>query len=203
MKRNNSKEISEGGELVLADFPNQISNLPNWHWRNFADTVMGGKSYLVPPEIVDTPEGYALRLTGQVETQGGGFIQIRLQREKEAERGTSFISEQEYNKQYGREDGIFDASQFKGVTVDLKAAQGGSYFIFIRTRDNFFPWSYYASSIDVPAQRGSISIPWSEFTGQSTLRKSIRPRFLRSIAFVAAFKDFTANLYIYRLSLYK
>jgi hypothetical protein len=166
--------------MDLASFPDKLISAPGWTWEGFADTVMGGNSDLQTPSIVNTPDGPALRLAGEVVTKGGGFIQVRLQ----------------------HDDGIFDASGFSGVEVELQAPAGGSYYLFARTRDNTFPWSYFGAYIDVPEKRSILQIPWSAFKGENSLRRNIRPELLRSVALVAAYKDFQSDLHIYRVSFY-
>ena len=168
-------------EYVLSDYPAGFAQASGWVWEAFADRVMGGKSELVPPLVANTADGPALRLAGKVITKGGGFIQIRLR----------------------HEGGLFDASGFAGVELTAEAAPGGRYFVFLRTKDNFFPWSYYAAPLDFTGGKLSFRLPWSAFEAESTGRKTVRPRYLSSIAMTAAFLDFNADLKIYRVSLFK
>ena len=168
-------------DLVLSDFSAGLTQAPGWVWEGFADTVMGGNSSLVSPGIVNTPAGPAYRMTGQVVTKGGGFIQVRLDHPA----------------------GRFDASDYAGVEVVLDAPPGGNYFVFMRTRDNLFPWSYYGAILDLPGGIKTIRLPWNAFEAQSTLRKTIRTDRLSNIALVAAFKDFEPDLKIYRVGFYR
>jgi len=144
-----------------------------------------------PDKLISAPgwtwEGFADTVMGgnsDLQTPSivnrGGFIQVRLQ----------------------HDDGIFDASGFSGVEVELQAPAGGSYYLFARTRDNTFPWSYFGAYIDVPEKRSILQIPWSAFKGENSLRRNIRPELLRSVALVAAYKDFQSDLHIYRVSFY-
>jgi len=82
--------------------------------RSYGETKL--KSDLASPGIVNTPSGPGYRLSGKVITKGGGFIQVRLD----------------------WPDGPFDASDYRGVEVVVDAPAGGKYFVFLRTRDNFF-----------------------------------------------------------------
>ncbi|MGD9941038.1 MAG: CIA30 family protein [Clostridia bacterium] len=172
---------SSSQDLVLSDFPAGLAQAPGWVWEGFADTVMGGNSSLASPGIVNTPAGPAYRMTGQVVTKGGGFIQVRLDHPA----------------------GRFDASTYTGVEVVLDAPPGGNYFVFLRTKDNLFPWSYYGALLDLPGDKQTIRLPWSAFEAKSTLRRSIRTDRLLNVALVAAFKDFEPDLKIYRVSLYR
>jgi hypothetical protein len=168
-------------DLVLSDFPARLPQAQGWVWEGFADTVMGGNSSLTSPGVVNTPAGPAYRLAGKVVTRGGGFIQVRLDHKA----------------------GPFDASAYAGVEVVVDAPAGGSYYVFVRTRDNLFPWSYYGALLDLPGGMRTIRLPWNAFEAQSTLRKTIRPDRLGNVALVAAYKDFEPDLKIYRVSLYR
>lgn len=172
-------------EMVLAHFDAGVSEAPGWRWGAYADRVMGGRSEMIPPAVVDTPNGRALRLAGKVITRGGGFIQVRLEQER----------------------GSFDASGYAGVEMRLSAPAGGNYFVFVRTRDNLLPWSYYGAPLHVkgtvidPSQ--TIRIPWSAFSAESALRNTLRPNRITSVALVAAFEDFDADLKILSVGLYR
>jgi len=167
-------------DLVLSDQEAGVFQAPGWTWESFADTVMGGNSELVPPRVVTTEAGSALLLAGRVVTKGGGFIQTRLK--------------------YGEKS--FDASGYAGIEVSLAAPAEGNYFVFLRTRDNFFPWSYYSAPLAVTPEKNSFRLPWSAFTAESTGKKTVRPDRLSSVALTAAFKDFISDLRIYRVALY-
>jgi len=167
--------------FVLADFSTGLDNAPGWRWQGFADRVMGGRSDLVAPGIVNTADGLALRLAGKVVTRGGGFIQVRL--EKTA--------------------GLFDARDYAGVELLVSAPPGGQYYVFVRTKDNVFPWSYYGAMLELTGQLQTIRLPWAAFKAESTLRKTIRVEYLANLALVAAYLDFEPDLKIYRVALYR
>lgn len=166
---------------TISDSGASPSETPGWEWEYFADTVMGGNSEISTPLVLDTEDGKALLLAGRVVTKGGGFIQVRLKFEEK----------------------YFDASPYTGVEMELSAPEKGSYFVFLRTRDNIFPWSYYSAPVEMSPARTTIRIPWSDFTAESTLRKTVRTQFLSSIALTAAFEDFNAYSNIYRVGLYR
>jgi hypothetical protein len=165
---------------TLSNFSISPTETPGWVWESFADRVMGGKSDLQPPAVMATEGGKALLLAGTVVTKGGGFIQVRLKREK----------------------GLFDASAFTGVELEVDARTTSSWYVFLRTKDNLFPWSYYAASIQPTAEKSVIRVPFTAFKGEATARKDVRPEFLSSVAIVAAFKDFAAYMRIYRVGFY-
>jgi hypothetical protein len=143
--------------------------------------VMGGKSLLEPPTVVDTDGGKALLLADRVITKGGGFIQVRLK----------------------HQDGLYDASGYTGVELEVDAPTPTSWYVFIRTKDNLFPWSYYGASISPTLQKSVIRIPFSVFKAESTGKKAIRTQFLSSVALVAAYADFNAYMRIYQVGFYE
>ena len=166
--------------LVLSDLSSVPSEARGWVWESFADRVMGGKSELVPPTVLAAEKGNALLLAGKVITKGGGFIQVRLKHEPD----------------------LFDASSFTGIEIEVDARSPRSWFVFLRTKDNFFPWSYYSAPFSPAADRSVIRIPFADFKAEATGRKNVRTQFLSSVALVAAFEDFNAYLRIYRVALY-
>jgi hypothetical protein len=166
---------------VLSNLGESLSEAPGWIWESFADRVMGGKSELVPPAVVEADGGKALLLAGRVVTKGGGFIQVRLKHDK----------------------ALFDASGFTGVEIEVDARTATSWYLFLRTKDNVFPWSYYGAPLQPTPQKSVIRIPFSAFKAESAGRKTVRTEFLSSVALVAAFEDFNAYMRIYRLGFYR
>lgn len=168
-------------DYTISNLSASPSESPGWLWESFADRVMGGKSDLVPPAVVDGDGGKALLLAGRVVTKGGGFIQVRLRNGKDK----------------------FDASAYSGVELEVDARTATSWYVFLRTKDNLFPWSYYGAQFRPGTSRSTIRISWSAFEAASTGRKSPRTEFLTSVAIVAAFEDFNAYMRIYRVGFYR
>jgi hypothetical protein len=168
------------GTSTIADFRQAPRPTSGWNIQGFADTVMGGNSVLQSPTLIDTASGRALRLAGQVVTRGGGFIQVQLE----------------------HEDRRFNGSAFSGVEIEVAALKPGSYYLFARTRDNVFPWSYYGKPLTLTANPQTLRIPWSDFESEATLRRTIRPDRLSSLAIVAAYQDFDAEILVYRIGFY-
>lgn len=168
-------------DYTISNLALSPSETAGWIWESFADRVMGGKSELVPPAVVEVDGTKAMLLAGRVITKGGGFIQVRLR--------------------YGK--GTFDASQYAGVEIAVDARTATSWYVFLRTKDNLFPWSYYGSQFRPSTARSTIRIPWSAFEAASTGRKSVRTEYLTSVALVAAFEDFNAFMHIYRVGFYR
>ena len=167
-------------EMILVDFPGGMPQADGWKWEYFSDRVMGGRSDLVPPAITGAGADQALRLSGKVDTRGGGFLLARIRHER----------------------GPVDASAYKGVEVTIEAPAGGSYFLHLRTADTRAPWSCYDAPLEWPGGKTTLRVPWSSFKGENTGRRIIRLEALQSVALVAAWKDFQADLLIYRLSYY-
>ncbi|NCN04322.1 MAG: hypothetical protein GW949_01700 [Spirochaetales bacterium] len=168
------------GASTIADFRQAARPISGWNIQGFADTVMGGNSVLQSPTLVDTATGRALRLAGQVVTRGGGFIQVQLEHEKRR----------------------FNGSGYSGVEIEVVALKPGSYYLFARTRDNVFPWSYYGKPLSLTENPQTLRIPWSEFESEATLRRTIRPDRLSSLAIVAAYQDFEAEVLVYQIGFY-
>lgn len=169
-----------GQELVLADFASALPQADGWAWEYFSDRVMGGRSDLGVTGVTGEGEDRALRLAGKVVTRGGGFLQVRLARER----------------------GVADLGAWKGVEVTLSAPPGGSYFLHVRTKDTVLPWSYYQAPLEATGGRVTLRIPWTSLGGVSVGSRKPDTRSVRSIALVAGFEDFEADLSIYRISLY-
>lgn len=170
----------EAQAFSLSNLALSPSEAPGWVWESFADTVMGGNSELVPPAIIEAEGSKALLLAGKVITKGGGFIQVRLKHGK----------------------GLFNASGYTGVEVEVDARSAKSWYVFLRTKDNLFPWSYYGAPISPAPQKSVIRVPFSAFKAESAGRKAVRAEYLSSIALVAAFEDFNAYMRIYRVGFY-
>ena len=168
-------------DFTISDLSASPSEQPNWVWEAFADRVMGGKSELAEPLIIQVDESKALVLAGRVVTKGGGFIQVRLRNTK----------------------GLFDASAYSGVEIEVDAQTPTSWYVFLRTKDNFFPWSYYGAKFTPGPTRSTIRIPWSAFVAESTGKKAVRTNYISSVALVAAFEDFNAYMRIYRVAFYR
>lgn len=111
----------------------------------------------------------------------GGFIQVRLRHEK----------------------GRVDASPRSGIEITVDAVPGGAYFVHLRTSQTSMPWSYFGAPLEWPGGKVTLRIPWSASAGVSMGNRALNPETPRSVAIVAAERDFQADIRIYRLSLYR
>jgi hypothetical protein len=143
---------------------------------------MGGVSELISQVVTDGAIRY-LRLSGRVSTRNnGGFIQVRLL--------------------VGSDFSPFDGSLYKGVRLVARGA-GDGYYLHIRTAGMMLPWKYYAAHIGVSADWTTIDIPWSAFEkGDFGSMRRMSPGRLKSIAVVAAKKDFEALIEVREIGLY-
>ncbi|MEJ5185365.1 MAG: hypothetical protein WHT81_09595, partial [Rectinemataceae bacterium] len=101
------------------------------------------------------------------------------------------------------ERGLFNAADYAGIELEVDARTPSSWYVFVRTRDNVLPWSYYRAPFSPSATPSVLRLPWSAFTAESTGRKTVNPEFISSIGIVAGFEDFNAYMRIYRVGLYR
>jgi hypothetical protein len=169
------------GYLKLDDFTGNRSTLGT-AWEGFSDRVMGGTSELSSQVVTDGALRY-LRMSGKVSTRNnGGFIQMRLLL------GTDFSP--------------FDGSRYNGVRLVVRG-QGDGYYLHIRTAGMMLPWKYYAAPVGVSADWTMVDVPWSAFEkGDFGSMGKMSSGRLKSIAVVAAKKDFDALIEVSEIGLY-
>lgn len=174
-----------GNVFLIDDFQSgDGQSIFGTRWSGFSDRVMGGLSDLNLGYQRLADDRLSLRLQGQVRLENnGGFIQARLPLEKNGQR--------------------FDASQWDGVRVTVRA-QPGAYYIHLRTRATWLPWQYYGASIPVTSNQEwiTIAIPFSAFQGEST-RRALDISSLKSIALVAYGEAFDADIEVIELAFYR
>lgn len=163
--------------LLLDDFADDRPSAFG-DWSLSTDRVMGGISDgRVTVEQVDGRR--AMRLTGSVRLENnGGFVQNSLQMRR-----------------------TMDASSFDGVLLGARAAERGSYYVFIRTSDTRMPWSYYSAPLNLGEGWTDLTLPWAAFDGQST-RRPLDPSKIRSISVVAYGTRMAADLAVDRIGLF-
>ena len=170
---------AEVGGLTIDDFSVVGESSLGTRWEGFSDRVMGGISMMRAGYERDA-DGLVLRMAGDVSLENnGGFIQVRLP-----------LANQ----------GTFDASSYTGIVVEVRGVPG-SYYVHLRTRNTRLPWQYYAAPIPVSDRWERVEIPFSSFTGESTIM-SLSTERLQSLAIVAGNDAFSADISIRRLELY-
>ena len=166
------------GPLVLDSFADDAPSAYG-RWSFSTDRVMGGLSN-GDVRIDDVDGRRAMRITGDVRLENnGGFIQNSL-----------------------RMNGTMDASSYDGVFVSGRALQPGAYYVFLRTRSSFMPWSYYSAPLEVGEEWSTIDLPWSAFKRNFVLR-SLDPSQIRSVSVVAYGEAMAADIAVDRIGLYK
>ena len=181
MIRARELEAKATGTLVLSDFAggdDQVSSLGT-NWRGFSDRVMGGRSNGTTDFAVI--DGRAcLRLTGDVNTRGGGFIQMALPLAK------------------GRQ--AFDASGYDGFELDV-FGNDESYNAHLRTTDVRWYSQSYRVSFEAPPKWTKVRLPFSSFKPYE-LDAPLDTEKLVQLGLLGWMRDFEADLAVSRLALY-
>jgi hypothetical protein len=150
-------------------------------WEGFTDRVMGGVSDM-RMEFAELPEGRVLRMRGTVRLENrGGFIQARLPLDAGG--------------------GAFNASDWDGVAVTARG-RPGPYYVHLRTRQNWMPWSYFRAPINVRTQWQDQFIPFTAFESKGASGR-IDVRGLKSLAIVAYGEAFEADIEVAQIALLK
>ena len=149
-------------------------------WRLITDGVMGGVSE--GRLSIDTFENQScLRLTGDVKLDNnGGFVQAALDLSK---------------------DTLQDIQNYTGLTLEVNG-NTEQYNIHLRTRDNTFPWQSYRATFSATPEWETLYLPFAEFAPYRTSKRLDVTR-LKRIGVVAIGREFSADLCIGRLGLYK
>ena len=176
-------ENGEREELLLDDFSDPTGkSLIGTYWQAYTDRVMGGLSDM--ETYVDRQESNALlKMKGKVSlANNGGFIQLRLP--------------------LGNGDTAFDAGEYTGITLVVRG-KGDGYYIHIRTRRTRLPWSYFVQKIPLKADWTKVDLPFEAFEPEYTLLRRLDTKSITSVAVVAAKKEFTADIEVASISLYR
>ncbi|MBB6481386.1 CIA30 family protein [Spirochaeta isovalerica] len=168
--------------FLIDDFSGDKFRL-NRSWEGFTDQVMGGVSEISISRISRQNEPF-VRMSGEVSLENnGGFIQIR-----------HMLSEPFKP---------FDGSDYQGIRLKVRG-RGDGYYIFLRTTATVFPWKFYKSEIMLEETWSTVDLPWSSFSeGDYGTLRAFRPDKLKSLAIVAYGKEFTAQIDISEIGLYK
>lgn len=148
-------------------------------WSGFSDRVMGGRSNATAKyDVIDARR--CLRMTGRVNTNGGGFVQLALDLELNA--------------------APLDASRFAGVEIDIWG-NGEDYNCHLRTIDvRWYEQSYRATMCSRP-QWSTVRLPWSSFVPHG-LNKPINTKGLLRLGVLGWMRDFEADYAVGRVALF-
>jgi peptide methionine sulfoxide reductase msrA/msrB len=177
-----AKVAEAGHTLLLDDFssPEHKSALGT-KWEFITDRVMGGVSD-GQMQLVTQEGRTCLHMTGSVSlANNGGFIQSRL-----------YLNPRRRN---------FNAGPYEGVALMVKG-NGQTYAVHLRTKDTRYGWQYYQVEFATTGQWQQIKLPFARFTPAS-LNAPLDESGVRSVAVVAAKKEFEANLFVDTISLYR
>jgi hypothetical protein len=155
------------------------------NWRLITDDVMGGVSNgsLTLDNQADAggQQHACLRMQGDVRLDNnGGFVQIALNLSDEV---------------------IRQAPAYQGISFDI-LGNGEDYNLHLRTDGLWFPWQSYRATFNATADWQTVRIPFSEFKAYKTFSK-LDTGELSRIGFVAIGREFTADLCITNIALYR
>ena len=161
--------FSKTFSMQILNPSNPNKNIFNHKWEFVSDDVMGGES-VGELKINNNEEEIFYRLKGKISTENnGGFIQFRSKIE------------------------ISDTS-LKGIKFKARG-NGEKYFVHVRTPFTFLPWQYYFYSFYTQNEWTEIKFLISDFKKSHKLQPSqFLSTKIKSIAFVAFGKDYTAEL---------
>lgn len=147
-------------------------------WTYVADGVMGGVSQ-GQARMVETDQGPAVRLRGEVSTENnGGFIQVR----------NRFA-----------ESWPDDA---KGLRISTKG-NGEIYYVFLRTQGLTRVWHSYRVAFATSSEWSQIEMDFSDFRmSHDGMPVNFSPSDVRSIGIVAYGREHTADVTVGSIALY-
>lgn len=164
--------------MVLEDF-GQSPRPDMGSWRMFTDRVMGGVSdgEQAVTEVAGRP---ALRLTGMVSlANNGGFVQSAFTPRK-----------------------TLDGRPYAGLRLAVNGNGEEGYYVFLRTRATFMPWSFYSAPIPATTEWTDVEIPWSAFK-RNSVWVDLNPGHIRQIGIVAYAREMQADIALASLALYR
>ena len=149
-------------------------------WEYVADTVMGGVSSGTLSRGLVAQRG-AVQLTGNVSLENnGGFIQM-----------ASDLAQ----------GGVLDASDWKGVEVDLRGI-GDGYEMRLRTDELTRPWQSYRAVIDPTGEWETLRFAWDAFEARKT-DVPFDPARLRRLGILAIGVEMQADIAVSGIRFYK
>ena len=169
-------------KILTIDDPGSInSNKVNAdQWRLVTDNVMGGISQgrLITESVRDRR---CLHMQGDVKLDNnGGFVQIALDLP---------------------ENILDNISSYTGLVFETYG-NGESYNIHLRTSNLWLPWQSYRSSFIAPAEWKTFHIPFTDFQSYRT-SKTLKVEKIERIGVVAIGREFTADLCLGKIGLYR
>ncbi len=151
------------------------------YWQYVSDRVMGGVSD-GQVDLEKDGEMYYARLTGNVSTaNNGGFIQLRA--------GVSFTNSEK------------DGKNLQGVRLNVKG-NGETYYIHIRTNENWSPSDYYSATFKADSDWKMIDLPFNKFERKWSKNSTLDAKNIRSFGIVAYGKDYVSDVSVSTIEFY-
>ena len=151
------------------------------YWQYVSDRVMGGVSD-GRVDLEKEGEMYYARLTGNVSTaNNGGFIQLRA--------GVSFTNSEK------------DGKNLQGVRLKVKG-NGETYYIHIRTNENWSPSDYYSATFKADSEWKMIDLPFNKFERKWSKNSTLDAKNIRSFGIVAYGKDYVSDVSVSTIEFY-
>ena len=151
------------------------------YWQYVSDRVMGGVSD-GGVDLEKDGEMYYARLTGNVSTaNNGGFIQLRA--------GVSFTNSEK------------DGKNLQGVRLNVKG-NGETYYIHIRTNENWSPSDYYSATFKAGSEWKMIDLPFNKFERKWSKNSTLDAKNIRSFGIVAYGKDYVSDVSVSTIEFY-
>ncbi len=151
------------------------------YWQYVSDRVMGGVSD-GQVDLEKEGEMYYARLTGNVSTSNnGGFIQLRA--------GVSFANSEK------------NGNNLQGVRLNVRG-NGETYYIHIRTNENWSPSDYYSATFKADSEWQIIDLPFNKFERKWSTNSTLDAKNIRSFGIVAYGKDYVSDVSVSTIEFY-
>ena len=151
------------------------------YWQYVSDRVMGGVSD-GQVDLEKEGEMYYARLTGNVSTaNNGGFIQLRA--------GVSFANSEK------------NGNNLQGVRLNVRG-NGETYYIHIRTNENWSPSDYYSATFKADSEWQMIDLPFNKFERKWSANSTLDAKNIRSFGIVAYGKDYVSDVSVSTIEFY-
>jgi len=151
------------------------------YWQYVSDRVMGGVSD-GQVDLEKEGEIYYARLTGNVSTaNNGGFIQLRA--------GVSFANSEK------------NGNNLQGVRLNVRG-NGETYYIHIRTNENWSPSDYYSATFKADSEWQIIDLPFNKFERKWSTNSTLDAKNIRSFGIVAYGKDYVSDVSVSTIEFY-
>ena len=151
------------------------------YWQYVSDRVMGGVSD-GKVDLEKEGEMYYARLSGNVSTaNNGGFIQLRA--------GVSFANSEK------------NGNNLQGVRLNVRG-NGETYYIHIRTNENWSPSDYYSATFIADSEWQIIDLPFNKFERKWSTNSTLDAKNIRSFGIVAYGKDYVSDISVSTIEFY-